>query len=83
MFKHLDMLDQVLFSAVDQTLHGPQPLTVYFPNGEEGSLGRRTLGDLTDYGRGMFNLSKVLMDIATPLSIVQPTEMGVLKSLSL
>ncbi|CBH16104.1 metallo-peptidase, Clan MA(E) Family M3 [Trypanosoma brucei gambiense DAL972] len=82
MFKHLDMMDQVVLSAVDQTLHGPQPYTVYFPRGDQGNLGKRTLGDIGDYGRGTYNLAKVLIDICTPLSIVTPTETGVLGTLS-
>lgn len=82
MFKHLDMLDQVVLSAVDQTLHGPQPYTVYFPHGQNGHLGKRTLGDNADYGRGTYNLAKILVDICTPLSVVTPTESGVLGTLS-
>ncbi|KAF8291081.1 putative mitochondrial intermediate peptidase [Trypanosoma cruzi] len=82
MFKHLDMLDQVVLSAVDQTLHGPQPYTVYFPHGQNGHLGKRTLGDSSDYGRGTYNLAKILIDVCTPLSIVTPTESGVLGTLS-
>ncbi|KAG8348727.1 putative Peptidase family M3 [Trypanosoma vivax] len=82
MFKHLDMMDQVVLSAVDQTLHGPQPYTVYFPHGDKGHLGKRTLGDSSDYGRGTYNLAKILTDICTPLSLVTPTETGVLGTLS-
>ncbi|RNF12869.1 metallo-peptidase, Clan MA(E), Family M3 [Trypanosoma rangeli] len=82
MFKCLDMMDQVVLSAVDQTLHGPQPYTVYFPNGQNGSLGKRTLGDSSDYGRGTYNLAKILIDVCTPLSLVTPTESGVLGTLS-
>lgn len=82
MFMHLDALDQVVLSAIDQTLHGPQPLTVYFPHGDQGHLGRRTLGDLGDYGRGAFNLAKALIQIAQPLSVAEPTENGVLHTLS-
>lgn len=82
MFKHLDMIDQVVLSAVDQTLHGPQPLTVFFPHGDQGQLGKRTLGDLVDYGRGSFNLAKALVQVAKPLSVVEPTESGVLNTLS-
>lgn len=83
MFRHLDMLDQVLLSTTDQALHGPQPLTVYFPHGADGAIGKRTLGDLMDYGRGTFNLAKALIDIARPLSVTEPTQTGTLRSLSL
>ncbi|KAH9578237.1 Peptidase M3A/M3B catalytic domain [Trypanosoma melophagium] len=82
MFKHIDMLDQVVLSAVDQTLHGPQPYTVYFPHGDKGHLGKRTLGEIADYGRGTYNLAKLLIDVCTPLSVVTPTETGVLGTLS-
>ncbi|KPI87377.1 mitochondrial intermediate peptidase putative metallo-peptidase Clan MA(E) Family M3 [Leptomonas seymouri] len=82
MFKHLDMLDQVVLSAVDQALHGPQPLTVYFPHGDQGHVGKRTLGDLGDYGRGAFNMAKALIQVAKPLSVAEPTETGVLSTLS-
>lgn len=82
MFKHLDMLDQVVLSAVDQVLHGPQPLTVYFPHGDQGHIGKRTLGDLGDYGRGGFNMAKALVQVAKPLSVSEPTETGVLSTLS-
>lgn len=82
MFKHLDMLDQVVLSAVDQSLHGPQPLTVYFPHGDKGHIGKRTLGDLGDFGRGAFNMSKALIQVAKPLSVAEPTESGVLSTLS-
>lgn len=82
MFKHLDMIDQVVLSAVDQTLHGPQPMMVYFPHGDDGHLGKRTLGDLVDYGRGSFNLAKVLLGVAKPLSVAEPSETGVLNTLS-
>ncbi|KAG5489611.1 hypothetical protein GH5_00489 [Leishmania sp. Ghana 2012 LV757] len=82
MFKHLDMLDQVVLSAVDQALHGPQPLTVYFPHGDQGHVGKRTLGDLGDYGRGGFNMARALIQVAKPVSVAEPTETGVLGTLS-
>ncbi|KAK7200528.1 mitochondrial intermediate peptidase [Novymonas esmeraldas] len=82
MFKHLDMLDQVVLSAVDQALHGPQPLTVYFPHGDQGHVGKRTLGDLGDYGRGGFNMARALIQVAKPLAVAEPTETGVLGTLS-
>lgn len=82
MFKHLDMLDQVVLSAVDQALHGPQPLTVYFPHGDQGHVGKRTLGDLGDYGRGSFNMARALIQVAKLLSVAEPTESGVLGTLS-
>ncbi|EPY22990.1 mitochondrial intermediate peptidase [Strigomonas culicis] len=82
MFKHLDMIDQVVLSSVDQSLHGPQPLTVYFPHGNKGHLGKRTLGDLGDFGRGSFNLAKALLQVAKPLSVAEPTESGMLQTLS-
>lgn len=82
MFKHLDTLDQVVLAAIDQSLHGPQPFTVYFPYGGSGHLGKRTLSTMDEYGRGIFNFAKTVIDIATPLSAVTPTERGVLRSLS-
>jgi intermediate peptidase len=82
MFKHLDTLDQVVLSAIDQTLHGPQPFTVYFPFGGKGQLGKRTLGTMPEYGKGVFNFAKIVIDAAAPLSAVVPTERGVLRSLS-
>ncbi|EPY31484.1 metallo-peptidase, Clan MA(E), Family M3 [Angomonas deanei] len=82
MFKHLDMIDQIVLSAVDQSLHGPQPLTVYFPHGDKGRMGKRTLGDIGDFGRGSFNLAESLMQIAKPLSVAEPTSSGVLQTLS-
>lgn len=82
MFTHLDTLDQVVLASVDQTLHGPQPLAVYFPHGDKGHLGKRTIGDMKEYGRGIFNLAKLVIDISAPLSVVQPTESGVLRMLS-
>lgn len=82
MFQYLDMLDQVVLSAVDQSLHGPQPMRVYFPHGDQGHIGKRTLGDLSDYGRGGFNLAKSLIEVARPLSVALPTDSGMLHSLS-
>jgi intermediate peptidase len=81
MFRHLDTLDQVMLASIDQVLHGPQPFTVYFPQ-EGGHLAKRTLGTLPEYGRGVFNLAKLIIDICTPLSPCTPTERGVLRSLS-
>lgn len=82
MFYHLDTMDQVCLAAIDQTLHGPQPLAVYFPHGDKGHLGKRTLGDMKDYGRGMFNLAKLVMDIMAPITVLTPTESGALRTLS-
>ena len=79
---YLDMLDQVQLSAVDLTLHGPQPFTVYFPHGDEGHMGKRTLGDLSEYGKGSINFGRLVKEICDPLSIIQTTEMGVVRSLS-
>lgn len=81
MFRHLDTLDQVVLASVDQTLHGPQPFVVYWPQ-EGGSLAKRTLGTFDDYGRGTFNFAKLIVDIATPITPVTPTDRGVLRSLS-
>lgn len=80
LFRNLDVMDQVVLSSIDQTLHGPQPFTVYFS--KDGSLVKRTLGDLGEYGKGMYNLAKLLIDTAKPISVVNPTERGVLQSLS-
>jgi len=82
LFMHLDTMDQVALSAVDQTLHGPRPFVVFFPHGETGHIGRRTLGEMQDYGRGMFNFAKLINDIRQPLAISQPTENGSLRTLS-
>jgi intermediate peptidase len=82
MFRHLDTMDQVILAAIDQTLHGPQPFVVYFPHGSHGNMGKRTLGDLKEYGRGVFNLAKLIIDISQPLSIVEPTENAALHQLS-
>jgi mitochondrial intermediate peptidase len=82
MFYHLDTMDQVCLAAIDQTLHGPQPLAVYFPHGDKGHLGKRTLGDMKEYGRGMFNLAKLVMEITAPISVLTPTEAGALRTLS-
>ena len=82
LFKNLDTIDQVLLAAVDQTLHGPQPFTVYFPHGDAGQLGKRTLGEMGEYGRGMYNLAKLIIDVCSPLTPVKPTESGVLRTLS-
>lgn len=82
MFYNLDTMDQIVLSAVDQTLHGPQPFTVYFPHGDQGHLGKRTLGEFKEYGRGIFNFAKIVMDTCEPLSVVTPTENGALRTLS-
>ncbi|CUG93829.1 mitochondrial intermediate peptidase, putative [Bodo saltans] len=82
MFYHLDTMDQVCLAAVDQTLHGPQPLAVYFPHGDKGHVGKRTLGDMKEYGRGMFNLAKLVMEITAPITVLTPTEGGALRTLS-
>ena len=81
MFRHLEVMDQVLLASIDQSLHGPQPFTVYFPT-SGGHLGKRTLGTPSDYGRGIYNLAKLIMDMCNPISVVTPTERGVLRSLS-
>lgn len=82
MFHHLDTLDQVQLAAVDQVLHGPRPFTVYFANGPSGHIGKRTLGKMNEYGHGFYNLSNLIIDIVKPISLVEPTQHGVLKSLS-
>ena len=81
MFQHLDTLDQVCLASIDMTLHGPLPYTVYFPH--EGSMGKRTIGTLQEYGRGIHNLSQLIIDVWKPISPIEPTEKGVLRSLSL
>jgi intermediate peptidase len=81
MFRHLDTLDQVLLASIDQTLHGPEPLTVYWPQ-PDGNMGKRSLGTYDEYGRGIFNLSKLVMDVCAPLTPIVPTENGTLRSLS-
>lgn len=81
MFRHLDTLDQVLLASVDQTLHGPEPLCVYWPQ-PDGNMAKRSLGTYDEYGRGIFNLSKLVMDICDPLTPIVSTERGVLRSLS-
>ena len=81
-FLHIDTLDQVSLAAVDQVLHGPQPFTVYFPHGSEGKVGKRTLGHMQDYGRGTFNFARLIVSITEPFSLAEPTESGVLRSLS-
>lgn len=81
MFRNLDTLDQVVLASIDQTLHGPQPFVVYFPT-TNGNLGKRTLGNMGDYGKGIFNLAKIIIDTATPLTPVIQSETGVLRSLS-
>ena len=82
MFQNLDTLDQVNMAVIDQVLHGPRPFTVYFPHGDDGRMGKRTLGDLADYGKGMYNFANLVMDISQPISISKPTTDGVLRSLS-
>ena len=81
MFQHLDTLDQVCLASIDMCLHGPLPYTVYFPH--EGTMGKRTVGTLQEYGRGLHNLSNLIMDVWRPISPIEPTEKGVLRSLSL
>ena len=81
MFRHLDTLDQVLLASVDQTFHGPEPLCVYWPQ-PDGNMAKRSLGTYDEYGRGIFNLAKLVQDICTPLTPLVPTERGVLRSLS-
>jgi intermediate peptidase len=81
MFRHLDTLDQVLLASVDQTFHGPEPLCVYWPQAD-GNMAKRSLGTYDEYGRGIFNLAKLVQDICTPLTPIVPTERGVLRSLS-
>lgn len=81
-FENMETLDQVQLASIDQTLHGPQPFTVYFPHGETGLLGKRTLGNLDEYGKGMYNFASLVMDISAPISLAKPTESGVLRTLS-
>lgn len=81
-FENLETLDQIQLASIDQTLHGPQPFTVYFPHGDTGLLGKRTLGTLDEYGKGMYNFASLCMDISAPISIAKPTENGVLRTLS-
>lgn len=82
MFSNIDTLDQVQMAVIDQVLHGPRPFTVYFPHGDEGRLGKRTLGDLKDYGKGMYNFANLVMDISAPIAVSKPTVNGVLRTLS-
>eukprot|EP00758_Cryptobia_borreli_P001723 Tbor_TRINITY_DN2480_c0_g1::TRINITY_DN2480_c0_g1_i1::g.2574::m.2574/K01410/MIPEP; mitochondrial intermediate peptidase len=82
LLENLDTLDQVQLATIDQTLHGPQPFTVYFPHGDDGRMGKRTLGELSEYGPGMYNFAKIVMDASAPISVAIPTESGVLRTLS-
>lgn len=82
MFRHLEMLDQVMLSAVDQTLHGPQPFVTYFPQGNTGKMGKRTLQHFVDSKKGIFPLGDMMLEVAEPLSAIQLTGKGMLKTLS-
>lgn len=86
MFVHLDRLDQVVLSAVDQVLHGPQPLRVYYPSSASGasfaveckSLGAK--GNFCNFNQ--FQLQEALVDIVKPFTVATPTQTSVLGTLS-
>lgn len=81
----LDIMDQVVMSGIDQALHGPQPVTTYFPKpgSKSGELAKKVLGHFDEYGNGIFDLARLMVDISRPLSPVVPTQRGVLRSLSM
>lgn len=87
MFVHLDRLDQVVLSAVDQVLHGPQPLRVYYPAtvSRSGSfnLAQKSLGANGDFcSPNRFQLQESLVDIVKPFTVATPTPTSVLGTLS-
>eukprot|EP00760_Papus_ankaliazontas_P030113 PhM_4_TR4613/c0_g1_i1/m.95153/K01410/MIPEP; mitochondrial intermediate peptidase len=81
----LDIMDQVVMSGIDQALHGPQPVTSYFPKpgSSKGELAKRVHGCFDDYGKGIYELARLMIDVSQPLSPVKPTERGILRSLSM
>jgi intermediate peptidase len=92
LFRSVDTLDQVVLSAIDQTLHGPQPFTARVRNGPP-----RILGGFDAYlnsgaaAGGLFGrrkqtpryaVGRLLLDIATPFSVVKQSEAGLLQAMS-
>lgn len=96
MFMHLDRQDQIILSAVDQVLHGPQPLRVYCtpsalhsvtssPSGGPTPriLTHLELGDKGNFcDQDKFQLQASLMEIVKPFTVGTPTPTSVLGALS-
>lgn len=95
-FTYLDRQDQIMLSAVDQVLHGPQPLRVYCvpssvdsvtssPSGVavKPLLTRVTLGEKGDFrDTAKFHLQDSLIEIVKPFTVGTPTRSSVLGTLS-
>eukprot|EP00796_Vickermania_ingenoplastis_P010988 gene10988-7632_t len=91
MFAHLDRLDQVLLSAVDQALHGKQPMTVFFPtsstsgSGKEGTLvlSHRSLGPTGNVcDKATLQLPEALVEVVRPFAVGIPSTNSVMHTLS-
>lgn len=84
MFVNLDRLDQVILSAVDQVLHGPQPLTVFYPSSSSAKfLESVSLGEMGNFCKpSSFQLEQSLMKVVSRFSIASPTKTSVLGTLS-
>ena len=79
-----DIMDQVVMSGIDQAVHGPQPIATYFPKpgSRKGELAKLVIGHFDDFGEGILDMAKLMVQIGKPLSPIVPTEKGVLRSLS-
>lgn len=96
MFVHLDRQDQIILSAVDQALHGPQPLRVYCtpsaltsvtssPSGGPVPriLTHVNIGEIGNFCRPeKFQLQAALVEMVKPFTIGTPTPTSVLGALS-
>lgn len=86
MFSHLDRLDQVMLSAVDQVLHGPHPPCVYSPSSASASsspLSPIPLGPKSLFcDPKSFHLPTTLIETVKHFSVATPTPSSVLGTIS-